>query len=117
MKLRIQPEGLLERIALWFNLAPTPLVDTQVAFNAARAIMAGADVGLFETMGKRSATAEQLAQSISTDPVATKHLLDCLVGIGYVRWNNGSYSLKSKYYKWLLGEYSSNLTGKLRFQL
>ena len=50
MKLKIQPQGLLERIALWFNLAPTPLVDTQVAFNAARAIMAAADVGIYEAL-------------------------------------------------------------------
>ena len=117
MKLKIQPEGLLERMALLLNLAPTPLVDTQVAFNAARAIMAGADVGLFDAIGKNSKTAEQIVESIHTDLAATKNLLNCLVGIGYLRWNNENYSLKPKYYKWLLKEYSSNLTGKLRFQL
>ena len=117
MKLKIQPQGLLERIALWFNLAPTPLVDTQVAFNAARAIMAAADVGIYEALGKTSKTAEQISGSIHTDKAATKNLLDCLVGIGYLRWNDGAYSLKPKYYKWLLKEYSSNLIGKLRFQL
>ena len=117
MKLKIQPEGLFERIALWFNLAPTPLVDTQVAFNAARAIMAGADIGVYETLGKTSKTAEEVAIATHTDKTATKNLLDCLVGIGYLRWNNGNYSLKPKYYKWLLKDYSSNLIGKLRFQL
>jgi hypothetical protein len=40
MKIKNQPENLLEWIALKANLAPIPLVDTQVAFNAARAIMA-----------------------------------------------------------------------------
>ena len=30
---------------------------------------------------------------------------------------NGNYSLRPKYYKWLLKEYPSNLVGKLRFQL
>jgi 2-polyprenyl-3-methyl-5-hydroxy-6-metoxy-1,4-benzoquinol methylase len=117
MKLKIQPEGLLERTALLFNLAPTPLVDTQVAFNAARAIMAGAEVGLFEALGKNSKTPEQIVELIRTDPPATKNLMDCLVGIGYLRWNNGRYSLRPKYYKWLLKEYPSNLIGKLRFQL
>jgi len=117
MKLKIQPEGLLERMALLFNLAPIPLVDTQVAFNAARAIMAGADVGIFEALGKNSKTVEQIVGSIHTDPAATKNLLDCLAGIGYLRWNNGNYSLKPKYYKWLLKEYPSNLIGKLRFQI
>src|SRR6476660_5623244 len=108
MKFKIQPEGLFERIALWFNLAPTPLVDTQVAFNAARAIMAGAEVGLFDALGKNSKTAEQVADTIRTDKVASKNLMDCLVGIGYLRWNEGIYSIKPKYHKWLLKEYNSN---------
>ena len=117
MKLKIQPEGLLERMALLLNLAPTPLVDTQVAFNAARAIMAAADVGLFEALGKDRKTVEQITGTTHTDPAATKNLLDCLVGIGYLHWSDGNYSLRPKYYKWLLKEYPSNLIGKLRFQL
>jgi len=117
MKIKNQPENLLEWIALKANLAPTPLVDTQVAFNAARAIMAGAELGIYEALGKNSKTADEVAKQCSTHPEATKHLLDCLVGVGYLQWNNGSYSLKSKYYKWLLKESESNLIGKLRFQL
>ncbi len=117
MKLKIQPEGLLERMALWLNLAPTPLVDTQLAFNAARSIMAAAELGVFEALGKNAKTVEQVIGSTHTDLTATKHLLDCLVGIGYLRWNDGSYSVKPKYYKWVLKEYPSNLIGKLRFQL
>lgn len=117
MKYKIQPEGLLERMALLLNLAPTPLVDTQVAFNAAMAIMVGADAGVYEALGKNERTAEQIVAETKTDSIATKNLLDCLVGIGYLRWNNGNYSLRPKYYKWLLKEYSSNLIGKLRFQL
>ena len=117
MKFKIQPEGLLERMALLLNLAPTPLVDTQVAFNAAMAIMAGAEVGVYEALGKNSKTVEQVVAETKTDIVATKNLLDCLVGIGYLRWSDGHYSLRPKYYKWLLKEYPSNLVGKLRFQL
>jgi 2-polyprenyl-3-methyl-5-hydroxy-6-metoxy-1,4-benzoquinol methylase len=117
MKLKIQPEGLFERIALWFNLAPTPLVDTQVAFNAARAIMAAAELGIFEALGKDPKSAEAAAKSAGTDPLATKNLLNCLVGVGYLRWNGEGYSIKPKYRKWLLKEYPSNLVGKLRFQL
>lgn len=117
MKIKLAPENFLERMALVMNLAPTPLVDTQVAFNAARAIMAGADVGLYEAIGKESKTAVEISHDINTDPVATTHLLNCLVGIGYLNWKKGSYSLKRKYYKWLLAEYPSNLIGKLRFQL
>jgi 2-polyprenyl-3-methyl-5-hydroxy-6-metoxy-1,4-benzoquinol methylase len=78
--------------------------------------MAAADIGIFEAIGKNSKSNQQIAAECKTDPTATKHLLDCLVGIGYLKWDNDQYSLKSKYYKWLLKEYPSNLLGKLRFQ-
>lgn len=117
MKIKIAPENLLERTALMLNLAPTPLVDTQVAFNAARAIMAGAELGIYNALGKKSKTSEDVSSVCKTDPLATMHLLNCLVGVGYLKWNDGKYSLKPKYYKWLLSEYESNLTGKLRFQI
>src|SRR5687768_11521805 len=104
-------------MALLLNLAPTPLVDTQVAFNAARAIMAGADLGIYESIGKGSKSPEQIMTECKTDLKATTQLLDCLVGVGYLDFSNGLYSLKKKYYKWLLQEYPSNLVGKLRFQL
>lgn len=117
MKLKISPENIFERIALSFNLAPTPLVDTQVAFTAARAIMAAADTGIYEALGKEKRSFEEVSSSCKTDPVATKHLLDCLVGIGYLNWSNDRYSLKTRYYKWLLKEYPSKLIGKLRFQI
>jgi len=117
MRIKNQPENLMEWIALKANLAPTPLVDTQVAFNAARAIMAGAELGIYEAIGKNAKTAEQVATECKTHLEATKHLLDCLVGIGYLQWSNGSYSIRAKYHKWLLKESESNLIGKLRFQL
>lgn len=117
MKLKIQPENLLEWVALKMNLAPTPLVDTQVAFNAARAIMAGAEVGIYETIGKQAKTAEEIAGACNTNTHATTQLLNCLVGLGYLKWDAGRYSLKPRYYKWLLKESEANLIGKLRFQL
>ena len=117
MKIKNQPENLLEWIALRANLAPTPLVDTQVAFNAARAIMAGAELGIYEAIGKGSKTYEEIAAICKTHAEATKHLLNALVGVGYLRWDNGKYSLKPKFHKWLLKESEANLIGKLRFQI
>ena len=117
MKIKNQPENLLEWIALKANLAPIPLVDTQVAFNAARAIMAAAELGIYEAIGKNSKTAVEISAACNTHAEATKHLLDALVGIGYLQWSNGNYSLKQKFHKWLLKESESNLIGKLRFQL
>src|SRR5436190_7640848 len=117
MKFKIKPEGLLERMALWLNLAPLPLVDTQVAFNAARAIMAGAELGIYESIGKDSKNAGQIASDCKTDPAATIQLINCLVGLGYLNYDNGQYSVKKKFHKWLLPGSPSNLIGKLKFQL
>jgi 2-polyprenyl-3-methyl-5-hydroxy-6-metoxy-1,4-benzoquinol methylase len=117
MKIKIKPENFLEWIALRMNLAPLPLVDTQVAFNAARAIMAAAELGIYEAIGKSGVTSEAVASSCNTHPKATKQLLDCLVGIGYLNWKEGKYSIKSRYQKWLLSSSESSLIGKLRFQI
>lgn len=117
MKLTISPQNILERIALLLNLAPTPLVDTQIAYTSARAIMAAADTGLFQALGKTPKTLAEIAQSCQTNPPATKQLLDCLVGLGYLSWKNDQYALKKRYHKWLLPDSPHNLLGKLRFQL
>ncbi len=117
MKIKNQPENPLEWIALKMNLAPIPLLDTQVAFNMARAIMAAAELGIYEAIGKNARSADEIAAVCHTNPHSTKQLLNCLVGIGYLKWNDEKYSLKKKYHKWLLKESESNLIGKLRFQL
>jgi 2-polyprenyl-3-methyl-5-hydroxy-6-metoxy-1,4-benzoquinol methylase len=117
MKLKARPENIIEQIALVFNLAPLPLLHTQVAFNAARAIMAAAETGVFDALGKTFKTPDEIARVCKTNAAATKQLLDCLTGIGYLNWKHSEYALKKKYYKWLLSEYPSNVIGKLRLQI
>ncbi|MBK9270877.1 MAG: class I SAM-dependent methyltransferase [Saprospiraceae bacterium] len=117
MKLKIVAENPMEWLALKLNLVPKPLMDTQVAFTQARAIMAAAELDIFEAMGKEKKSFAQIAEKCKTHPEATKQLLDALTGIGYLNWNNGLYAIKPSYHKWLLKEYPSNYIGKLRFQL
>ena len=98
------------------NLAPRPLLDTQIAFTMARAIQTAAELELFEALGKGAATCESVASACNTDPTATKKLLDCLVGIGYLRWGEGEYSLVQGLEKWLLRDSPNSLVAKLAFQ-
>ena len=116
MKLAPQAENFLERIALMANLAPRPLLDTQIAFTAARAIMVAAEVGLFEAVGQGDQTAEAVAAICKTDPRATKHLLQCLVGIGYASWRDGKFGLPRPMRKWLLKSNPNSVVAKLAFQ-
>ncbi len=117
MKLKPTAENPLEWMALKLNLAPIPLVDTQIAFNAARAIMAAAELGIYEAIGKDQKTADEVASACKTHLHATTQLLNCLVGLGYLQWRGGRYWLKKKFHKWLLKESEANLVAKLRFQL
>src|SRR5262245_14867284 len=94
MRIKLKAENALEWLALKLNLAPRPLIETQMSFTAARAIMAAAELGLFEAIGTQAQTADEVAKTCQTHPLSTKHLLDCLVGIGYLTWSGGNYSLK-----------------------
>ncbi len=117
MKLKLQAENPLEWLALKMNLAPIPLVQTQIYFTVARTIMAAAELGIYEAIGKGSKSADEIAGICHTHPHSTTQLLNGLVGIGYLNYDNGHYSIKTNYHKWLLKEYESNIIGKLRFQL
>ena len=117
MKLSAKPEGVMERMALLLNLAPLPLIDTQIAFSNARAIMAAAALGMFEQLGQGEKTADEIAAACQTNPVATQHLLNCLVGIGYARWSHGKYGMQRAHRKWLLRASPNSVVDKLVFQL
>jgi SAM-dependent methyltransferase len=75
-----------------------------------------AEVGLFEALGKDDQTAEAVAAACGTDPGATKHLLECLVGIGYAGWRDDKYNLPASMRKWLLQSSPSSVVAKLAFQ-
>jgi 2-polyprenyl-3-methyl-5-hydroxy-6-metoxy-1,4-benzoquinol methylase len=117
VKLSLRPEGLLERIALFFNLAPIPLVHTQVAFNAARAIMAGTTLGIFDALADGPKDVEAIAGACGTHPGATRHLVDCLVGIDYLTYAHGRYANRAVATKWLLKDTPLSLRDKMRFQM
>lgn len=117
MRSTIRPESVLEGVALAFNLAPTPLVDTQIACNGARAIMAGAALGVYEALDSEAHTAEEIAAECHTHLSATRKLLDCLTGIGYLTFRSGRYRLPVRLRKWLLKKSPTSVVDKLIFQL
>lgn len=116
MRLTAIPESIIERIALWANLVPVPLLDTQIAFTGARAIMAATELGVFEALAAGERSAAEVAAECRTDPRATGQLLDCLVGLGYARWRGGRYAMAKAQRKWLLRKSPSSMVDKLAFQ-
>ena len=116
MKLAAVSENLLEFCALRMNLVPTPIIDTQMAFTVARAIMAGAELGIFEALAEGPRSADEVARSCATHPRATTQLLDCLVGLSYVKHDRGRYENSEVVKKWIVKGSPSSMHDKLVFQ-
>lgn len=116
MKIGPRPENATEWLALQLALAPTPIADTQIAFTAARAIMAGTSLGLFDAIAGGHTTAPAVARACATDPRATQSLLDALVAIGYLRFRDATYANGRLVTKWLLTSASRSIRAKLVFQ-
>ncbi|HEX8820043.1 MAG TPA: methyltransferase [Archangium sp.] len=119
MRLGVIPENPIDRVVLAAGLVPLPLIDTQLAFTRARAVMAGVELGFFEALKARASTAEELARECGTHPRATEALLNCLVGCDYLSHEASTrrYALRPVARKWLLRDSPHTLANKLRFQL
>jgi SAM-dependent methyltransferase len=110
-------ESALEWLALRVGRVPLPLVDTQVAFTLARAVMEGARLGVFAALADGPRSAEEVAARCGTDPGATDKLLMALAGVRYLRFDGRRYRLAPRYRKWLVGGGANDLSDKLTMQL
>ena len=116
MKLGVIAENPIERLLLALGLAPVTLMDTQMSFIRARAIMVGTRVGLFESLAGAPLSARDVASRCQTHPAATEKLLSALVGSGYLRFDGARYSLAPVARKWVLGESRTSLRNKILFE-
>src|SRR3712207_8838827 len=66
------PYTTLFRSAVAANLVPRPLVETQIAFIGARAIMAGVETGVFEALSDGPRDAAEVARVCGTEPSADR---------------------------------------------
>jgi len=116
MRLGAIGENLIERIITRTNIAPIPLIETQIAYSMARTIMAGVKLGIYDAIGNGTKTAAEIAAACKTDPEATTKLLNTLAGCRYLRHRDGRYELTSMARKWLLKDSPHSLADKLLFQ-
>jgi SAM-dependent methyltransferase len=110
------PENPIERVLIRLNVAPRPLLETQMAFTLARVVMAATRLGVFEALESGAAPAASVAEHCGTDAVATEKLLFALAGAGYLGFEDGGYALTPMARKWLLRDSPSSLVDKLLFQ-
>jgi SAM-dependent methyltransferase len=116
MRIGLIPETPWERVLLWLGRVPTPLAETHLAFLHARAIMAAAEVGLFDALADGPRQPGELAATCRCDPDATRRLLDALAAARYLRRQPGGFALTPLARRWLLTEGAHSVTAKLQFQ-
>jgi 2-polyprenyl-3-methyl-5-hydroxy-6-metoxy-1,4-benzoquinol methylase len=110
------PENPMERVLMRLNVAPRPLLETQMAYTLARVVMAATRLGVFEALADGPSTAASVAERCGADAAATEKLLFALAGAGYVRSDGGGYALTPMTRKWLLRKSPQSLADKMLFQ-
>jgi SAM-dependent methyltransferase len=116
MRIGAIPENPLEAVVARLNVAPRPLLETQMAYTLARVVMAGVKLGIFDALADGDATAEEVARRCGTDPHATEKLLFALAGAKYLKAAGSSYGLTPLSRKWLLSDSEHSLADKLLLQ-
>ena len=116
MRLGPIPENPIERVVNRLNLAPRPLLDTQMAFSLSRLIMVGTKLGVFEALADGPLSAAEVAERCSTSELGTEKLLFALTGAEYLQVENGGYGLTPVARKWLLRDSPNSLVDKMLFQ-
>jgi SAM-dependent methyltransferase len=101
MRLEVYPDSLPDRIAIRLNLAPVPIMETQIALMSARAIMAATELGVFSFLEGKALGARQIAEACGLELRATEALLGALVSTRYLRYSQDQYELTAKSRKWL----------------
>jgi 2-polyprenyl-3-methyl-5-hydroxy-6-metoxy-1,4-benzoquinol methylase len=115
MKLSAQPQNLLEYIGKFSGMAPIPLVDTHIAFIAARAIIEGVDCGIFESLSDKPKLLQEIAKDCNLNPYALRSLLGALISSGYLKYKDEKYSLSPLSRKWLIKDSKQSLHDQILF--
>jgi len=101
VQVTLRPDGLLERLALWFNLGPVPVAQAFFGMMSSRAAMAGVRLGIFAALSGRTLTAEALANELKLSASGTLYLLEALAALGLVQPTRGGYTLQPRARRWL----------------
>jgi predicted O-methyltransferase YrrM len=117
MKIGVLPESFLEWLALRLGLVPVPLAETHGAMLLARAIMAGAELGLFDQLEAGPKTAGEIATACGAAPGPTALLADALAACGYLERRGEAYALRRQARRWLTAGSSQSIRDKLLLQV
>src|SRR3712207_2698801 len=110
-------ENPVEWVVKRLNLAPEPLLDTQMAYTLARVIMEGVRIGAFEALRDGPRTAHEIAHRCGTHPEATGKRRFALSRARYLKAEDGGrYKLTRVSRRWLFKDSKGSLHAKLLLQ-
>ncbi len=115
MKFSLRPQTFVEWVAKWFNLAPLPLIHTQLYALLARAVYEAVGLGVFESIGHETLYPEEIARRSGLHEGALRPLLRVLESAGYLRTRRGAFSLSRVASKWLLPDSPHSVRDHLLF--
>lgn len=101
MRLGIRSANPLVWLLEAVGILPTPLLVAFWGMESSRAIIAAAELGLFEPLTQKPLTARELAKALDYDEVGVEALLNALNGFGYLRRRGGRFTLTRSTRRWL----------------
>lgn len=102
MKFSPVAQNPLEWIALKAGLVPTPLAYSHFGFMMSKFLLEAVDKGVFEAIGLKKVSLEQIATTCNLNKKALKSLLGVLATMGLIGHANQLFSLTRKSKKWIL---------------
>jgi SAM-dependent methyltransferase len=101
MRLALRGENLKERLALALGLVPTPAAHAWGGMALAGALVAGAELGVYERLAQTPASPAQLAVELNVDQTGVELVLEGLRAAGHVARRGEMYRLRRRARRWL----------------
>ena len=92
MRVATRPDNPVELVALAAGQVPRPLFEGYFGLMAARTLMAGTKLGIFDALAEQPDDAAGLARRLHVDEQGVDALLVGLHSMGYLRFKGGRYS-------------------------
>ena len=115
MKLTTTAQNPFEWLAINTGLAPEPIAVGHFGYLVSKFLLEAIDKNVFETIGKRKCTLQEIALACSLHEGSLNKLLGLLASMGLIDFKNNLFSLTKKSKKWLLKDSPSSMYWLLMF--
>jgi SAM-dependent methyltransferase len=102
MRIAAVPDGLLERLALFFNQLPTPIGEAMYSMPAARSLQVAQRTGMLAALAEGPREPAELAEHLGLQAKGTERVLDVVSSLGHLKLRaDGRYEMTKSARAWL----------------